>query len=122
MASAASPQGACTSVDLFEASTPSGVRFQYCDGTQPAYEVDLAGSKVGTIVDLSGGLSPVSLPAGTSSWQVSRTGGAITVAPQTLTISSVTDSAAFASILAPGGLITVFGTGFTSASTVSIGT
>jgi uncharacterized protein (TIGR03437 family) len=119
--SAASPRGSCPSVDVFEASAPSGVRFQYCDGTQPAYEVDLAASKAGSIVDLSGAGGGTSLPGGTASWQISRAGGAIAVAPQTLTISSVTDSAAFASTLAPGGLITIFGTGFNNASTVSIG-
>ena len=121
-ATASSAQTACFALELPDPAPAgaAGVRYLYCDGTQPAYELDLTTTKAATVVDLAGGRAAV-LPAnGTLSWQINRSGGVISAAAQTLSIAAVTDSAAFSSTLSPGGLITVFGSGFTSNSAVTI--
>ena len=51
-------------------------------------------------------------------WVVGRKNGALAVVAQTLTIGSVVDSAAFGPGLSPGGLITIFGTGFVAGNSV----
>jgi uncharacterized protein (TIGR03437 family) len=118
-ASASSPLGACGALSVSD-SASSGVTYLYCEGSQTAYELDLAVSKVATVVDLTGA-APVTLPAnGTLAWQLGRTVGAIRSAVQTLSISAVTDSASFRTGLSPGALFTIFGAGFTADSTVTL--
>jgi uncharacterized protein (TIGR03437 family) len=118
-ASANSPVGACSLLPISD-SAASGVTFLYCDGSQPVYELDLAVSKVATVVDLTGA-APVTLPAnGTLAWQLGRAAGVIQPVVQTLSISAVTDSASFGPGLSPGGLFTIFGAGFTANSTATL--
>ena len=119
-ASAASSQGSCPALDLLDGPA-SGVRYLYCNGAQGMWQLDLAASRAATIVDLTGLVQPVSLPAnGTTSWRLSRTGAATNAAPQSLSISGITDSAAFGAEISPGGLFSIFGAGFSGASTVTI--
>jgi uncharacterized protein (TIGR03437 family) len=125
-----SPAGACSSADIFDpaiagqaAVSPGGVRFQFCDGTQPEYEIDFASPKGAAITDLSGTATPPSVPANAgSSFQITRGNtGMLQLAPQTITIAGVTDAAAFSPGLSPGGIIAIFGTGFaTAGSTPSV--
>jgi uncharacterized protein (TIGR03437 family) len=125
-ASASSAQSACPSLDLYDpavsgqaAVPPAGIRYQYCEGTEPVYELDLTASRTVTVTGLAGG-NALTLPAnGTLSWQLSRTGGALTSSVQPLSVTAVTDSAAFTPVLAPGSLMTIFGSGFSSGSTVT---
>ncbi len=118
-ASANSPVGGCSSLAISD-SAASGVTYLYCDGSQPVYELDLAVSKVATVVDLTGA-APVTLPAnGTLAWQLGRATGVIQPVVQTLSISAVTDSASFGPGLSPGGLFTIFGAGFTANSTATL--
>ena len=41
--------GACSGAEL------AGVRFQYCDGSQPLYETDFTTNSGATLTDLTGG-------------------------------------------------------------------
>jgi uncharacterized protein (TIGR03437 family) len=121
-AAIASSGAACTSVDLAGPTAPGGVRFQNCDGTAPQYELDLATATGATLLDLTGGPS-LQIPAKTGlRWSISRKNGSLTASPAALSITGVTDSAAFASSLAPNQLISIFGTGFASTGlTVTLG-
>ncbi|HZL55949.1 MAG TPA: hypothetical protein VFC21_02645, partial [Bryobacteraceae bacterium] len=119
----ASPAGACASVDLLGSTAPGGARFQYCDGAQSGYEVDFAAAKGAVLQDLSGSMvgAPVRIPANAAgSWSIARTSGGLVVSPAVLTISAVTDSAAFAPAISPGSLFTIFGSGFAGTPTVTL--
>ena len=118
----ASAAGSCPSLDLAGATAPGGVRFQYCDGSASLYELDFASPAGATLLDLSGGPS-LQIPANTTTrWNISRKNGALTAVPAVLSITGVTDSAAFASSLAPNQLFTIFGTGFVAKGlTVTLG-
>ena len=110
-------------------ATPQRVsRFVYCDGSQALYQVDVGTTqpyrasltdfaKGGTSTDLSG-----SAPA---SYQASRPGQWLVLAPQDLALlsSGVVNGASFTPGIAPGGIFTIFGSGLSaagSASTVTI--
>ncbi len=114
-----SPAGACPGVDILGPSG-GGVRFQYCDGSQALYETDFTTNKGASITDLSGGpASAISAGTGTS-WGISRQSGKLTVSALSPSISAVTDSAAFAKSISPGGLFTIFGSGFPGSPTVTV--
>lgn len=116
----ASAMGACLSVDIVGSAATAGARFQYCDGSQPAYEADFVLNKGASLLNLSTlNLStsppgpPVPIPANAAlSWSILGTDGVLSVKPASLTVSAVTDSAAFAPALSPGALISIFGGGF----------
>ena len=119
-----SPVGTCSSIDIPGSTASVGSRFQYCDGSQPAYEADFVLSKGTAILDLSGTSvgAPVPIPTGAGlSWSIVRRNGSLVVAPATLVISAVTDAAAFAPAISPGDLVAIFGSGFTGAPTVTLG-
>jgi len=119
----ASPAGACLSVDIVGSVATAGARFQYCDGSQSAYEADFVLAKGAAILDLSGSSlgAPVPIPANASlSWSILRTSGVLAVKPAVLTVAAVTDAAAFAPALSPGALISIFGSGFAGAPSVTL--
>jgi uncharacterized protein (TIGR03437 family) len=115
-----SPLGACAGADILGPSG-GGVRFQYCDGSQTLYETDFSANKGAAISDLSGGPA-AAISAGTgTSWGISRRNGQLSVSALSPSISAVTDSAAFAKSISPGGLFTIFGSGLPASPTVTVG-
>ena len=103
-ASIAAAVPSCTFVDVLDSARPAGERFQYCDGTQPRYELDLAASGRAGILDLVGSAAiPLSANAA-GALAIARTSGQLTVSRQTLIIDAVTDSAAYSAGLSAGGL------------------
>jgi uncharacterized protein (TIGR03437 family) len=130
--------GACgaNSLDLTDAVDSTGAtppapgrvsRFVYCDGSQPLYQIDVgAAQPVGgaqpnkvTLTDFAKGGAATDLSASApASYQVSRPSQVLAIAPQTLTVLStgVVNTANFTPPIAPGGLFTVFGGGFSGAS------
>ncbi len=118
-AATGAPTGACPNVAILGPSG-GGVAFQYCDGSQPLYETDLAANKGATLTDLTGG-TPASIPAAAGvSWAISRKSGQLTVSPISPSISSVSDSAGFRPAISPGALFTIFGEGFFGTPTVTV--
>ncbi len=125
--SAASPAGACAnSIDLGDPvlsgrSAPAkvgAVRFLECDGTQFPYQLAFATQTGASILDLSGGPSQQIAAGSAPAFQVSRSSATLAVAPQTLAITSVVNSAGFGPGLSPGGFFTIFGSGFTVGSSI----
>jgi uncharacterized protein (TIGR03437 family) len=114
-AAIASPAGMCSLLDV-----PDGERFQYCDGVQAKYELDFTTPLGAGIVDLTGGPGLQVAANGGVSWALARDVGQLKIAPQVLTVDAVTDSAAFTAGLSPGGLITLFGSGFGSAAGTTV--
>ena len=131
--SAASLSGSCTnSVDISDPviagqAAPAkvgAVRFLECDGTQPVYQLGFGTQTGAAIIDLAG--SPaLEIAAGSAlAWQVTRPNGSLVIAPQTMAITAVVNSAGFGPGLSPGGLFTIFGAGFTAgpgAASVTVG-
>jgi uncharacterized protein (TIGR03437 family) len=118
-ASTAAISGICPGVDYIGPSG-GGVRFQYCDGSQALYETDFTGASGATLTDLTGG-SPATIPAGAGvSWGISRSSGQLTVKALTPSISAVADSAGFNTAVSPGGLFSIFGSGFSGKPTVTV--
>lgn len=134
-AQAASMAGGCLKLDvqdpwvsgavpLAAGAAPTGVRYYYCDGSAARYALNLAVSKSSTAFDLSGGISgpALVLPGnGTLTWQIARVNGTLAYSVQTLGISAITDSAAFAPALSPGDLFSIFGSGFSQNPVVTVG-
>ncbi len=118
----ASPAGACLSVDIVGSVASAGARFQYCDGSQLAYEVDFVSARGAAVLTFSGSSTGtlLQIPAGQASWSISQISGALAVKPATLAVSAVTDAAAFAPPLSPGALISIFGSGFAGAPAVTL--
>jgi uncharacterized protein (TIGR03437 family) len=92
--------------------------FRSCDGSAGPYQLDITsqGAFAGTFTDLStgGGRSVLS---GSAS-QVVRSGQHWTLAPLTVSIdpARILNAASFTGDLAPGGLISIFGTGLSGAT------
>ncbi len=117
-AATSSVNGICPSVDLLGPSG-GGVRFQYCDGSAPLYETDFSAVKGATVTDLTGGAA-ATIPASGATWAISRSNGTLTVKPLSLSIGAVADSAGFRPAVSPGGLFTIFGSGFSGTPTVTV--
>jgi len=96
-------------------------RLEICDGLQPAYQIDVGASQTysafitdlaasGSYFDLSG-----SAPA---TYSATRPKLNLVLAPQTaaFTAGSVVSSATFTSGIAPGGLMSIFGSGLAAAT------
>ena len=105
------------------------VAFQFCDGAQPFYQVDIksAGDYAGAVTDLGspGATIPIT-GARAGAFKVILQGTQWTTAALDLsfTTSSVVNAANFGLDLAPGGLIAIFGTGLGrtgGTTTVTIG-
>jgi hypothetical protein len=91
-------------------------RFLACDGSQPAYELQLGAGQPykvqvsdlapgGSVSDLSGSAA--------ATWRATRQQFYLAVAPQTanFTAAGVVNAATFTPGIAPGGLMSIFGTG-----------
>ncbi|MCU1259900.1 MAG: Ig domain protein group 2 domain protein, partial [Bryobacterales bacterium] len=123
--SAASEAGSCTAPLVVQDAAVYGLaamnpvrqsEFVYCDGSQSGYQISISApqpyravvtdlSSAGSTRDLSG-----PAPAG---YQVSRTNGQLTVTAPAVSFasSSVVNAASFSAAIAPGELISVFGSG-----------
>jgi uncharacterized protein (TIGR03437 family) len=93
---------------------------RYCDGTQPAYQIDLTGAGVfaGSVTDLGPLGSKFDLSgSGQSSFKANRPTGQLAVTAQDLSFASsgVVNAATFTDDVAPGGLISIFGSGLAKA-------
>jgi uncharacterized protein (TIGR03437 family) len=91
--------------------------FGWCDGkTGGPYELDLPGGSSGTFTDLTsnGGLAAVTA----ASSEIVHSGAQWTLAPFALgmTTGGVVNAASFTTDIAPGGLISIFGTGLSGAT------
>lgn len=112
---------------VFGAAPPSTVRqseFVYCDGTQPLYQigVGIAQPFQAAITDLSAAGSTKDLSGSTpAGYQVSRGGGVFTVAAPAVqfTQASVVNAASFTAAVAPGELISIFGSGLSGPASAS---
>ncbi|MBL8292560.1 MAG: hypothetical protein JNN08_12025, partial [Bryobacterales bacterium] len=91
------------------------IQFRYCDGRQPAYQVDLQGnSPAATILYSLGTVSARSaLPRPSGALRIQRPDTVWVATPQRLAFaaSGVLNAASFSPQLAPGALVTVFGQG-----------
>ena len=108
-ASAGSVYGACAALDVGEPAVPGGVRYHFCDGTQASYELDLAPLRGAALLDLAPGRALAVAANTQGAWQINRRDGILTVVPQSPAITTVTDAATFATSVAPGSLISIFG-------------
>jgi uncharacterized protein (TIGR03437 family) len=96
-----------------------GVSFvqRYCDGAQPAYQIDLTNDGVvdATVTDLGsqGGRVKLSGGGGVASFKVVRPGAQLVVTSQDAGISArgVVNAATFTYDMAPGGIVAIFGNG-----------
>ena len=91
------------------------IQFRYCDGRQPAYQVDLTGSSPAATILYSLGTvsarSELTRPAG--ALRVQRPDTVWVATPQRIefAVSGILNAASFSPQLAPGALVTVFGQG-----------
>jgi uncharacterized protein (TIGR03437 family) len=112
------PAGVATSV--LEQISSGMFRARYCEGSRPPYQLDVGAegdwrlivtdlAPLGSRFELSG--------KGAATFGVSRPAGRLVLGPQTATIlpNGVVNSASFTPALAPGGLMTVFGSGLARA-------
>ena len=117
----ASPVGSCRFIDILSSATTDSQRFHYCDGTQTRFQLDFGAAGTAVISDFAGG-APNSVQASAAgSWSVTLHGGQETISAQPVTIGAVTDSAAYGTDVAPGELITIFGSGLGTNTAVTLG-
>jgi uncharacterized protein (TIGR03437 family) len=105
---------------LTASATPGGMLwFQSCDGARDTYEIDFSGQGTGYFTDLSPNGSRIAL--GGSSL-ATRSGSQWTIGPITTGISAsgVINSASGTAAIAPGGFVTIYGTGLAGTSSVTI--
>jgi uncharacterized protein (TIGR03437 family) len=129
-----SPAGACGTSMQFPGRAAVGpvadargsfstVTLRACTGDLAAYELDLgSGTYAGSLIDL-GNANRVDLSgSGPSAFKVNRTGSQWTISPLSLGIapSGVVNGASFTPDLAPGGIASIFGTGFGRAVSVQV--
>ncbi len=120
---ARSAAGSCgpaflTQNQVSPSAAPGGVlesTFIYCDGSQPLYLVsfDAAGAFSAKVTDLApgGGSQSLSSP-GPAGYQITRSPAFVVSAPSvTFTAAGVVNAASFRPALAPGEIISLFGTG-----------
>jgi uncharacterized protein (TIGR03437 family) len=98
------------------AQAPGVFQMYYCDGAQPFYQLDITqtGQSAVTLTDLGNPGSRVNLTnTAPASYQVTRPATQWSAVPQTANFNAnaVVNAASFSSAIAPGGLISVFGTG-----------
>src|SRR5262249_39560650 len=128
IASAAGPCG--LPVELLDAVDSSGnpaplvSRIQVCDGLQPAYQISIGAAQRyrAFLTDLAtgGGTQDLSGSA-PASYKASRPQLALVLVPQdvSFTADSVVNAATFTSGIAPGGIMTIFGSGLSGPGVVS---
>lgn len=120
-ATISSPAGLCgTTVKL-----NPGLNATRCDGTLGGYQLEANDQTIQlTVTDLGKPANTTNLTGtGDLAFRVFQSGGVWTASPQQLsfTASSIVNAASFTPALAPGSLFSVFGTGMTGTTTVSIG-
>ncbi len=97
------------------------VRFLECDGTQTVDQLAFGTQTGAAVLDLTGGPAQQIAAGSALAWQVTRNNGTLAIAPETMAITSVVNSAGFGPGLSPGELFTIFGAGFTAgAATPSV--
>jgi uncharacterized protein (TIGR03437 family) len=109
--------------------TPSGAgplvsRLQVCDGSQAAYQVTIGATQPfqALITDLASGGSSTDLSGGTvAAYEATRPLLNLAFAPLTTSFSanSVVNAATFTAGIAPGGLMTIFGTGLSGSASAT---
>ena len=105
-------------------SGPLVSRFRYCEGSQPIYQLSLAGPQPyrAALLDLApgGGRIDLSGAGAAVAYQASRGPAGLALAPQTVVITAggVVNGATFTSSpgLAPGGVMAIFGAGLAGAA------
>jgi uncharacterized protein (TIGR03437 family) len=119
VASAAGPCG--TFADLPDTGGPLVSRFRYCDGAQAVYQLSLGAalSSRAILTDLAPGgrRSELGGSGAAVAYKVTRPDGLIAVAPQDVSLSpeGVVNPATLAAGIAPGGLMTILGSGLAGA-------
>jgi uncharacterized protein (TIGR03437 family) len=111
----ASPAGPC-GVSFGIPSAEETMLFQYCDGQQTAYQVELAAAAVyrGSLVDLSSGGQRFELSGLRSGFfRVARPGTQWELGPLETSVAAggVVNAASFVPDFAPGGIVSIFGIG-----------
>ena len=111
-----SPAGPCGATLNMPVDAANRVAFQFCDGAQPFYQVDVkaAGDYAGAVTDLGSPAAAAPITgARAGSFKVTRPGAQWSTAALDLSFSasSVVNAANFGLDFAPGGLIAIFGTG-----------
>jgi uncharacterized protein (TIGR03437 family) len=133
-----SAAGACgVPLDLVDAVDTSGnppaagpliSRIDVCDGSQPAYQIAVGGAQPyrAFVTDLAPGGAWMDISGNAAAaYKATRPLLALAVAPQdaSFTAGAVVNAATFTSGIAPGGIMTIFGTGLSgpgSATTVDM--
>ena len=114
------PAGTCgAALNLWDAAVPEiansgnvgGVRFVSCDGVQAAYQLSVAGGDALGALDFASSTTQAIPATAIKVYGVSRVAGVLTVAPQTVGIAAVVNSASFQPGVTAGGLATIFGSG-----------
>ena len=128
-----SAAGACGQpLELFDAVDSAGnpaagalvSRLTACDGGQAAYQIQIGSGQAfrAQLTDLApgGSLSDLSGSAA-ASWRVTRPKFYLTLGPQTVnfTESSMVNGATFAPGIAPGGVVSIFGSGLSGAGSAT---
>ncbi len=120
------PQVAAVPAGAALAAAPAPIRFRACTASTTStdpYQLDLAASGPyrAVFTELGQPAQRVELSAATpAAYRVSRSGNAqLLVAAQTLTIRAeqVVNAASFSRLLAPGGLVSIFGAGLAASAT-----
>ena len=97
-------------------NAPGTIYFRFCDGSAGPYQLDIGaqGSYSAAFVDLSANGARSTLTDPSPSYQIVRSGSQWTIAQLQTNIaaSGVVNAATFSSDIAPGGLISIYGTGF----------
>jgi uncharacterized protein (TIGR03437 family) len=121
----ASPAGACGApLDLLDAVDSSGhpvqglltSRVQVCDGSQPLYQIDIGTSPKfhALVTDLAAGGSSTDVSGSApATYQATRPQLALVLSPVKASVAAnaVVNGATFTSGIAPGGVMTIFGSG-----------
>ena len=125
-AAVTSPAGTCgtpfellDSIDAAGAAAPAGPlvsRLTVCDGSQPAYQLSLGAAQSfrAQITDLASGGSVTDLSGNSAAtYKVSRPQFYLAVSPQDVSFlaTGVVNGATFTAGIAPGGVMSIFGTG-----------
>ena len=133
--SAISPAGGCSApVDLVDSIDSSGnlpqngplvSRFVVCDGLQPAYQIDVGAPQVYSafVTDLAAGGAYFDLSGSApATYGATRPQLALSVVPQTAAFpaAGVVNAATFTAGIAPGGLMSIFGSGLAGAGGTTV--
>jgi uncharacterized protein (TIGR03437 family) len=101
------------------ASAPGQARFHYCEGTSSAYQIDIAAGSTAIVTDLGnpGARQWLSSPAA-AAFRLARPATHWTASPLEIEFAAagVVNAASFRPQIAPGSLVSIFGTGLAAAS------